>query len=299
MTTTGDCSIIALLFFVSVLFGIWNDFKITDSRLTFLISPIDLHYEDKILFIKEASTCNYVVVIHTPRLCGEPGFKSERDTQEESVMRCREIISEDDQARHTLLSASLANDASSSRSDPEPTAQTSLYSEDAHPMKFPFTPKSSAPPSPPPPPPVAQKDNTADDASQGQDQGTKSSKSHQNQVETLKQALQALLKSVQGDAGNDQPFGDRDDVLVTDGEDGEKVYFIIDDMEVADGLDHLMENVGEEGRGRLEDIRKKIMDLVKNSGSVAQGEVSNDADTSQQNAKEDGEDSVPATHDEL
>jgi len=47
---------------------------------------------DTILFVKEARTCSYVLVIHTPRLCGEPGFKSRRDTGEEAYIRCREIV---------------------------------------------------------------------------------------------------------------------------------------------------------------------------------------------------------------
>jgi protein OS-9 len=47
---------------------------------------------DTILFVKEAKTCSYVMVIHTPRLCGEPGFKSRRDATEEALIRCREIV---------------------------------------------------------------------------------------------------------------------------------------------------------------------------------------------------------------
>lgn len=47
---------------------------------------------DTILFVKEAKTCSYVLVVHTPRLCGEPGFKSRRETSEESLIRCREIV---------------------------------------------------------------------------------------------------------------------------------------------------------------------------------------------------------------
>lgn len=48
---------------------------------------------DTILFVKEAKTCSYVVVINTPRLCGEPGFKSRRDETEQGSIRCREIVS--------------------------------------------------------------------------------------------------------------------------------------------------------------------------------------------------------------
>ena len=47
---------------------------------------------DHILFVKEAKTCSYVLVIHTPRLCGEPGFRSRRDSSENSVIRCREVV---------------------------------------------------------------------------------------------------------------------------------------------------------------------------------------------------------------
>ena len=47
---------------------------------------------DTILFVKETKTCSYVLVIHTPRLCGEPGFKSLRDKGEESLIQCREVL---------------------------------------------------------------------------------------------------------------------------------------------------------------------------------------------------------------
>lgn len=47
---------------------------------------------DSILFVKETKTCSYVLVINTPRLCGEPGFKSRRDAAEEAEIHCREIV---------------------------------------------------------------------------------------------------------------------------------------------------------------------------------------------------------------
>ncbi|TFK42671.1 hypothetical protein BDQ12DRAFT_676603 [Crucibulum laeve] len=47
---------------------------------------------DHILFVKEAKTCSYVLVVNTPRLCGEPGFRSPRDQGEEAQIRCREIV---------------------------------------------------------------------------------------------------------------------------------------------------------------------------------------------------------------
>ena len=48
---------------------------------------------DTILFVKETQTCHYVLHIATPRLCGEPGFKSRIDAEEEHYIRCREVVS--------------------------------------------------------------------------------------------------------------------------------------------------------------------------------------------------------------
>ncbi|KAH7889304.1 hypothetical protein F5I97DRAFT_1947704 [Phlebopus sp. FC_14] len=47
---------------------------------------------DSILFVREAKTCSYILVVQTPRLCGEPGFKSRHENHDESLVRCREII---------------------------------------------------------------------------------------------------------------------------------------------------------------------------------------------------------------
>ncbi|KAJ7156062.1 hypothetical protein C8R43DRAFT_422916 [Mycena crocata] len=47
---------------------------------------------DTIAFVKEAKTCAYVLVVHTPRLCGEPGFMSNKDAHEQASIACREII---------------------------------------------------------------------------------------------------------------------------------------------------------------------------------------------------------------
>lgn len=47
---------------------------------------------DSILFVKETKTCHYVLVVNTPRLCGEPGFKSRLDQREEAFIRCREVV---------------------------------------------------------------------------------------------------------------------------------------------------------------------------------------------------------------
>lgn len=54
---------------------------------------------DTILFVKETQTCHYVLHIATPRLCGEPGFKSRIDAEEEHYIRCREVLSADELER--------------------------------------------------------------------------------------------------------------------------------------------------------------------------------------------------------
>lgn len=47
---------------------------------------------DSIFFIKETKTCQYTLVIHTPRLCGEPGFRSPREDVQDTPLRCRKVV---------------------------------------------------------------------------------------------------------------------------------------------------------------------------------------------------------------
>ena len=47
---------------------------------------------DSIFFIKETKTCQYTLVIHTPRLCGQPGFKSPREDLQDTPLRCRKVV---------------------------------------------------------------------------------------------------------------------------------------------------------------------------------------------------------------
>lgn len=74
----------------------WGDGTICDKTGKEREIEIQFHCSmtvtDTILFIKETTTCHYVLVIQTPRLCGDPAFRSRRDAQEQSTIRCREII---------------------------------------------------------------------------------------------------------------------------------------------------------------------------------------------------------------
>lgn len=56
---------------------------------------------DTVILVREAKTCSYVVVIHTPRLCGEPGFKSRLEFRDEAYIRCREIVDSVDPSTQT------------------------------------------------------------------------------------------------------------------------------------------------------------------------------------------------------
>lgn len=56
---------------------------------------------DSILLVREAKTCSYVLVIHTPRLCGQPGFKSRLETGDQAHIRCREIVNSIDATTQT------------------------------------------------------------------------------------------------------------------------------------------------------------------------------------------------------
>jgi len=60
---------------------------------------------DHILFVKETKTCSYVLVLHTPRLCGEPGFKSRRDGDDDAQIRCRQIVDSIPKEQSNLPSA--------------------------------------------------------------------------------------------------------------------------------------------------------------------------------------------------
>ncbi|KAF9069900.1 hypothetical protein BDP27DRAFT_1221642 [Rhodocollybia butyracea] len=74
----------------------WNDGTLCDKTGKGREVEVQFHcsmaMSDHILFVKEAKTCSYILVINTPRLCGEPGFRSHRDVVEQAQIRCREIV---------------------------------------------------------------------------------------------------------------------------------------------------------------------------------------------------------------
>ena len=52
---------------------------------------------DRIGWIKEVSTCSYLMVVYTPRLCNDAAFLPEREEKAEQVV-CREVVKESEEA---------------------------------------------------------------------------------------------------------------------------------------------------------------------------------------------------------
>jgi len=296
---------------------------------------------DKILLIKETSTCNYVLVIHTPRLCGEPGFKSERDTQEESVIRCREILNEKDQEKHSRLAAvtsaaentetkTEAVDNTDSASTPQST--NAGLNEGHHPIRFPLVPQRKQLPK------VPVADSAADGGATAASGGTAKKGGKKDHTDLLRRALQALLQRTeeQNGAAPDQDrdnaaggggstnalFGGREDVVAVDGEDGEKIYLFIDNIDELENLDLTGGAGGGAGAdgararlddaGRLSGVGKKLLESLKSTGLKAarrNGEAesatgSSSTESTEGEKKKDGPDDGDnegdaRTHDEL
>ncbi|PBP16129.1 glucosidase II beta subunit-like protein [Diplocarpon rosae] len=60
------------------------------------------HVTDRIGYIKEVTTCSYVMVVYTPRLCSDVAFQPPKETKA-NPMTCRIIVPEEDIADRTEL----------------------------------------------------------------------------------------------------------------------------------------------------------------------------------------------------
>ncbi|KAG9125993.1 Protein OS-9 [Ceratobasidium sp. 392] len=59
---------------------------------------------------------SYLIVIHTPRICSEPGFKSQRDSVKAAPVRCREIVPHETvQLDHTQIESPVPHTLPPSR----------------------------------------------------------------------------------------------------------------------------------------------------------------------------------------
>jgi len=178
---------------------------------------------DSIMFVKETKTCHYVLVVNTPRLCGEPGFKSRVDQRDEALIRCRQVVD----------AATLAN------------ADSSLPESD-HPLRQRRPPVGAPPPLDAAEAPFGAATETGgDDASQkvsepaAKDGTTGSGSVDHNDI--LRRALEAILQKAaavdpEGDgAGGGAGTAAAPRVVVEDVGDGEMMIEFISEIEMDEG----------------------------------------------------------------
>lgn len=196
---------------------------------------------DTILFVKETQTCRYVMHIATPRLCGEPGFKSRLDAREETFIRCRQILNQDayDAADRTLPPAD-------------------------HPFRMPKRSKQPviAPAPHQPPPTVGADKKTADDP--------KLKKQH----ELIRKALEKLLGGSSGEmkAGEVfiEPIGDGDEEVI--------IEFVEADFDEEEDVDEKDGNGKGKGKGKAP--TPSIEEVLRAAGYTVKGEKNKKEDKS-------------------
>lgn len=183
---------------------------------------------DSIMFVKETKTCHYILVINTPRLCGEPGFKSRIDQRDAALIRCRQVVD----------ATTLAN------------ADSSLPETD-HPLRQRRPPFANRPPlDAAEAPPGAGVETDGGDASQKVTEpaaaGNAGSLDHND---LLRRALEAILQKTGNPQGNDAgtDAGTTPRVVVEDVGDGEMVIEFISEIEMND-----------DGSG---DVQRRVDDL--------------------------------------
>lgn len=184
---------------------------------------------DSIMFVKETKTCHYILVINTPRLCGEPGFKSRIDQRDATLIRCRQVVD----------AATLANIDSSLPEADHP------FSQRRHPIaNHPPLDAAEAPSG-------AGVETDGGDASQtdtGPD--AKENVGAYDHNDLLRRALEAVLQKTGNPQGNDADTTPR--VVVEDIGNGEMVIEFISEIETNDG--------GGDAQRRVVDDLSKVMD---------------------------------------
>jgi protein OS-9 len=178
---------------------------------------------DSIMFVKETKTCHYALVINTPRLCAEPGFKARVDQRDEALIRCRQVVD----------AATLAN------------ADSSLPEAD-----HPFHQRRSSVGVPPPldaaeSPSGVNAETDGDDGSQkAAKSATKDSGGMVDHHDLLRRALEAILQKTAANptgegngADADAGVGSTPRVVVEDVGDGQMVIEFISEIGIEDGED--------------------------------------------------------------
>lgn len=184
---------------------------------------------DSIMFVKETKTCHYILMINTPRLCGEPGFKSRIDQRDAALIRCRQVVD----------ASTLANADSSLPEADHP------FSQRRHPIaNHPPLDAAEALSG-------AGVETDGGDASQtdtGPD--AKDNVGAYDHNDLLRRALEAVLQKTGNPQDNDAGTTPR--VVVEDIGNGEMVIEFISEIETNDG--------GGDAQRRVVDDLSKVMD---------------------------------------
>jgi protein OS-9 len=210
---------------------------------------------DSIMFVKETKTCHYILIINTPRFCGEPGFKSRVDQHEEALIRCREVVD----------AATLAN-------------ADNQQPESDHPYRQRRTPASSNSP-PPLDAALAEEDGASHDDDNNGDANDAADTLNHNDM--LRRALETILQKATGGAGagNGAGGGAEPRVVVEDVGDGEMVIEFISEVDdradverSVDDLSRLMDS------GMFEDALRAAGFDIRDEGVEVEVEVDAEGD---------------------
>ena len=184
---------------------------------------------DSIMFVKETKTCHYLLVINTPRLCGEPGFKSRNDQRDAALIRCRQVVD----------ATTLAN------------ADSSLPEAD-HPFSQRRPPVANHPPidAAEAPSGAGVETDGGDSSQKVTEPDAKENVGAYDHSDLLRRALEAILQKTGNPQGNDAGADTAPRVVVEDMGDGEMVIEFISEIEMND----------EGGRG---DAQQRVDDISK------------------------------------
>jgi protein OS-9 len=209
---------------------------------------------DSIMFVKETKTCHYILVINTPRLCGEPGFKSRVDQHEEALIRCREVVD----------AATLAN------------ADNQLPESD-HPYRQRRAPASSNPP----PPLDAAEEGRGDDPAPDANGAAEALDPNDLLRRALETILQKATRNTAAAGHGAGAEGAEPRVVVEDVGDGEMVIEFISEVQMDDRAD-LERSVDDLSRmmdsNMFEDVLRAAGFDVRDEGVEVEVEVEAEAE---------------------
>lgn len=222
---------------------------ITLSPRNCLINRYQFHcsmtMSDSILLVREAKTCSYVLVVQTPRLCGEPGFRSRLETRDESLVRCRQIIDS---------TSDQVSPSESTQLEQRQTGEQVNMNESDHPLHL--LNRESRFIIPTPAPLQNSLGSSSGDKGDGQLDGF------------WKRAIEALIKSpeAQGLSGNNPQ------VFLNHGENGEIVIEILEEIPVdGNGDEAVHVDVTAEEYAHLTDVLRNAVFDMKRDGERKRG----------------------------